>query len=58
MPEVELSLKKAIESNQLDKFADQQDAWLLENGYSLRPEIETNDALSKLIKHEKSADQT
>ena len=58
MPEEQLTLKKAIELNRLDKFADQQDAWLREKGFVLRPEIETIDALSTTIRPEKSEDRT
>lgn len=58
MSEEQLTLQKARELNQLDKFADQQDAWLAENGYSPKPECETEAALSKLIRSAKSTGRT
>jgi len=58
MDEPRLTLQKARELNQLDKFAAQQDAWLAENGYNLSPEIATEQALSDTIKSEKQEDQT
>lgn len=41
MAEEQLTLKKAIELNQLDKFARQQESWLAEKGYDL-PHTETH----------------
>lgn len=58
MPEEQLTLKKARELNQLDKFAEQQDKWLAENGHKLRPEAETETALQNIIISAKSEDQT
>lgn len=50
MDETQLTLKKAIELNQLDKFAKEQDKWLADNGYELSPEIATEKALKSTIK--------
>lgn len=58
MDETQLTLKKAIELNQLDKFASEQDKWLVDNGYELSPESNTEKALERTIKSEQSEDQT
>jgi hypothetical protein len=58
MDETQLTLKKAIELNQLDKFAQEQDEWLAENGYELSPEVDIERALETAIKSSKSEDQT
>lgn len=53
-----LTLKKARELNQLEKFARQQDAWLAAQGYDAPSKQEVEDALATVIKHETRSDRT